>query len=200
MLNRRFFFGHARTWLFDGRLTQSQVSGLDGLLDEWERSHAHLDDRWLAYMLATAHHETDRAMQPVSERGGARYFRTMYDPEGARPALALRHGNTTPGDGARYRGRGFVQLTWKGNYERAGAVLGIDLVGEPDRALEPAIATRLLFEGMQRGWFTGRRLGDYFNPEREDWVGARRIINSLDKANLVASHARHYYAALSHTT
>jgi hypothetical protein len=200
MLNRQFFFTHARSWLFDGRLTQSQVDGLTGILDEWEHGHAHLDDRWLAYMLATAHHETDRALRPVVERGGAAYFRAMYDPEGARPALARRHGNTAPGDGQRYRGRGFVQLTWKNNYRQAGEALGIDLVGNPDRALEPAVATRLLFEGMQRGWFTGRRLADYFNPQREDWVGARRIINGLDKANLVAAYARQYYAGLSYTT
>jgi len=53
---------------------------------------------------------------------------------------------------------------------------------------------------MQRGWFTGRRLADYFNPTRGDWVNARRIINGTDKANLVASHAQAYYAALSYTT
>jgi len=124
----------------------------------------------------------------------------MYDPTGARPGLALRHGNTSPGDGPRYCGRGFVQLTWKCNYEKAGKVLGVDLVGNPDLALELPIATRLLFEGMQRGWFTGRKLADHFSPDREDWVGARRIINGTDKANLVASYARHYYAALSYTT
>lgn len=200
MLNRGFFFSQVRSSLFDGRLRQKQVDGLTGILDEWERAHARRDDRWLAYMLATAHHETDRAMQPIVERGGTEYFRMMYDPTGARPALARRHGNTMPGDGVRYRGRGFVQLTWKSNYEKAGKILGFDLAGSPELALEPAIATRLLFEGMQRGWFTGKRLADYFGPDREDWVGARRIINGLDKANLVASHARRYYAALSYTT
>ena len=54
--------------------------------------------------------------------------------------------------------------------------------------------------GMQRGWFTGRRLADYFNPERGDWVNARRIINGTDKANLIAGYGQAYYAAVSYTT
>lgn len=200
MLNKPFFYSHIRTHLFDGRLLPGQVKGIEGILDEWEAKHARKDDRWLAYMLATTHHETDRTMKPVRERGSTAYLTMMYDPTGARPRLALQHGNTSPGDGPRYCGRGFVQLTWKCNYEKAGKVLGLDLVGHPDLALELPIATRLLFEGMQRGWFTGRKLADHFNPTREDWVGARRIINGTDKANLVASYAKHYYAALSYTT
>ena len=200
MLNRQFFFGFVRTHLFDGRLTSAQVRGLSGILDEWESRHARRDDRWLAYMLATTHHETDRKMQPVREYGGPAYFRSMYDVAGARPQLAIRNGNTSPGDGARYFGRGFVQLTWKSNYAKAGTALGIDLVGNPDLALDLGVSTRIMFTGMQRGWFTGRKLADYFNPQRGDWVNARRIINGTDKASLVASYGQGYYAALSYTT
>jgi putative chitinase len=200
MINRQFFFSFVRTHLFDGRLTTAQVQGLGGILDEWESRHARRDDRWLAYMLATTHHETDRKMQPVREYGGAAYFKSMYDVAGARPRLAIANGNTTPGDGARYYGRGFVQLTWKSNYAKAGAALGIDLVGQPDLALDLAVSTRIMFTGMQRGWFTGRKLADYFNPQRGDWINARRIINGTDKATLVASYGQSYYAAISYTT
>jgi len=200
MLNREFFFGYVRQQLFGGRLRPAQVRGLSGILDEWEAHHARKDDRWLAYMLATTHHETDRTMQPIREYGGNAYFKAMYDITGSRPQLAARNGNTTPGDGIRYYGRGFVQLTWKSNYARAGSALGVDLVGEPDLALDLAIATRVMFIGMTRGWFTGRKLADYFNPARADWVGARRIINGTDKANLIAGYCQQYYAALSYTT
>jgi len=62
MLNRAFFFAYLRTHLFDGRLLGGQVKGMEGILDEWESQHARKDDRWLAYMLGTTHHETDRAM------------------------------------------------------------------------------------------------------------------------------------------
>ncbi|MGE3775086.1 MAG: glycoside hydrolase family 19 protein [Gammaproteobacteria bacterium] len=200
MLNRDFFFVYVRQHLFDGRLKLAQVHGLIGILDEWEARYAKKDDRWLAYMLATAHHETDRTMQPIREYGGQRWYRQMYDVSGARPQLAARNGNTAPGDGLKYYGRGFVQLTWKNNYARAGTALGVDLVGQPDLALDPALATRIMFLGMQRGWFTGRKLADSFNPQRGDWVGARRIINGTDKANLIAGYGQAYYAALSYTT
>lgn len=200
MLNRAFFFAYVRQHLFGGRLKSAQVEGLLGILDEWEARHARKDDRWLAYMLATAHHETDRSMQPIREYGGQVWFRQMYDLTGARPQLALRNGNTTPGDGLKYYGRGFVQLTWKSNYARAGAALGVDLVAEPDLALDLTLATKIMFLGMQRGWFTGRKLADSFNPERGDWVGARRIINGTDKATLIAGYGQAYYAALSYTT
>ena len=200
MLNREFFFGYVRQHLFDGRLRVAQVRGLLGILDQWEARYARRDDRWLAYMLATAHHETDRSMQPIREYGGNAYFKSMYDITGARPQLAARNGNTTPGDGTRYYGRGFVQLTWKSNYAKAGTALGVDLVADPDLALDLEVATRVMFLGMQRGWFTGRKLADYFNPQRGDWIGARRIINGTDKANLIAAYGQAYYAALSYTT
>jgi peptidoglycan hydrolase-like protein with peptidoglycan-binding domain len=53
-------------------------------------------------------------------------------------------GNTQPGDGARFKGRGFVQLTGRANYEQFGQVLGIDLVGQPDWANAPEVAALLL--------------------------------------------------------
>ena len=66
-INRKFFFDHARLTLFDGRISPSQLDGLTTILDTWEPAMAASDDRWLAYMLGTAHHETGRTMQPVRE-------------------------------------------------------------------------------------------------------------------------------------
>lgn len=200
MINRQFFFDRVRLGLFDGKLPQSQVAGVTAILDLLERDHGDGDDRWLAYMLATAHHETDRTMQPIREYGTAAYFRRMYDVEGARPALARRMGNTTPGDGARYCGRGFVQLTWKNNYAAMIGPTCVELVKFPERALELPVATEILFVGMMRGMFTGWKLGEFFGAKREDWVGARRIVNGRDKASLIAGYGRRYYAALSYTT
>ena len=53
---------------------------------------------------------------------------------------------------------------------------------------------------LWQGIFTGKKLGDYFNKTTEDWVNARRIINGLDKANLIAGHAKKFYGAISYTT
>lgn len=200
MLNRKFFFDRVRVELFGGSLRQAQVRGIEGILDEWEAGHAKQDDRWLAYMLATVHHETDRSFKPIKEYGGNAYFKRMYDVTGERPELAKRNGNTRPGDGPKYCGRGFVQLTWKDNYKAMSAVCGVDLVAHPDRAMELPVATKILFHGMINGTFTHKKLSDYFTPTREDWVNARRIINRLDKANAIADYGRRYYAAISHTT
>ncbi len=200
MINKKFFFERVRLDLFLNTLKQSQVTGLEGILDEWEARHAKKDDRWLAYMLATVHHETDRSFRPIKEYGGKKYFTRMYDVTGERKKLAERNGNTLPGDGPKYCGRGFVQLTWKNNYRAMSRVCGVDLVAHPDRAMKLPIATKILFHGMMKGTFTTKKLGDYFSPEQEDWVNARRIINGRDKAHLIADYAQRYYAAISYTT
>jgi hypothetical protein len=203
MINRAFFFERCRGPLFGGVLRQKQVEGHNIILDEWERNHARKDDRWLAYALATTCHETARTMQPIHERGGRNYFHWRYDIEGANPALARRLGNISPGDGVLFRGRGYVQLTGRANYERMGRLFDVDLTsGEAaaDRALEPALACGIMFAGMEGGLFTGKKFEDYFHGWTQDWRGARRIINGLDRADLVADHARDYYAAISYYT
>jgi hypothetical protein len=74
------------------------------------------------------------------------------------------------------------------------------LVNNAALALEVGNATKIMFTGMMDGDFTGKKLGNYFNKTTEDWVHARKIINGLDKANLVAGYAKLYYAAISYTT
>lgn len=183
MINRKFFFDRVRLSLFDGRLSRSQVAGLSALLDYWERYHEEGDDRWLAYVLATAHHETDRTMQPIEEygRGKGRVY-----------------GKRDPQTGKTYYGRGFVQITWKTNYAKLSKVVGEDLVEHPEKALELDIATKILFEGMIGGLFTGKKLRDYFNSKSDRWITARRIVNGMDKARLVSNYALHYYGAISY--
>jgi hypothetical protein len=78
--------------------------------------------------------------------------------------------------------------------------LHVDFVNHPERVLELRHATNIMFYGMINGIFTGKKLGKYFNSRTDDWIGARRIINGLDRAHLVASYARKYYAAISYTT
>ena len=200
-INRDFFFAHVRRALFDGSLRQSQVDGLEAILDYWEVREGARDDRWLAYLLATAHHETDRTMRPIREYGSAAYFTRLYDPPpaGGRPDTARDLGNIRPGDGARFHGRGFVQLTGRRNYADWSRRLGIDLVADPDLALDRAVAVRILVEGSLHGTFTGRKLSDYLHGGVSDWRNARRVINGLDKANLIAGYALKYYAAISYT-
>ncbi len=203
-INRKSFFDYVRGHLFDGSLKQAQVDGLTAILDKWEGEMADADDRWLAYMLATAHHETGRTMQPVRET-----FARTDDRAIAILERAFRAGRlpwvSTPywrkdADGKSWLGRGLVQLTHKANYVKMARATGLDLVDRPELAMDLKTAVDILFYGMIHGSFTGRKLSDYFAGRKQEWENARRIINGEDKKMLVASYAKEYYAAISYTT
>lgn len=160
---------------------------------------------WVAYALATTYHETAGTMQPVKEIGGAAYFTKMYDIRGDRPAKARELGNLTPGDGAKFAGRGYVQLTGRTNYAKATAKLralgiDVDLVAAPDRAMEPEIAATILVLGMREGWFTGRDIDDDLpvsGPARlAQFIASRDIINGRDKQEMIAQYAVDFQTAL----
>ncbi len=184
MIDRKIFFEGVRNRLFGGKLSQSQVDGMNTILDEWE--HRKLTDiRHLAYMLATTKWETAHTMQPIAEYGkGQGHSYGVPDTE----------------TGQAYYGRGFVQLTWKTNYQKMAALTGVDLVHHADLAMDPRIATLVLFAGMQDGLFTGRKLNDYFGPQTSDWVSARKIINGLDRAEEIAVLGRTFHEVLQAAT
>jgi putative chitinase len=184
LINRGFFFAQVRRTLFSNTLRQSQVDGLNAILDEWEAKYAADDDRWLAYALATTYHETDQQMQPIEEYGKGR---------------GTQYGKADPSTGQIYYGRGFVQLTWERNYKTMSDLLGVDFVHNPSLALKLNNATDILFIGMMKGLFTGKSLRDYFSGSKEDWVNARRIINGLDKAQAIAMYGHNFYSAISYT-
>jgi putative chitinase len=191
------FFGALRSGLLGPSLSPEEVSGCNAILDAckgWQMS-------WTAYALGTAFHETAHSMQPVREVGGEAYFHRMYDPNGLRPEIAKQLGNVHPGEGATYCGRGYVQLTGRGNYIRADEELKADgrLVRNPDAALEPALAARIMEAGMREGWFTGRRLDQFLKLPKEtraNFMAARRIINGQDRADLIADYAIRFQDAL----
>jgi hypothetical protein len=58
------------------------------------------------------------------------------------------------------------------------------------------VDAQVMFEGMIRGSFTGKRLSDFFNDAKTDWPNARKIINGLDRAEMIASYARQFHGAL----
>ena len=203
MINRTFFFSRVRSQLFTGKLSPGQVSGLTVILDAWDAQAASKDDRWLAYMLGTTFHETAFTMQPIHERGGASYFFNRYDKDGQHPDIAKRLGNSKSGDGVLFHGRGFVQLTGRTNYTKMSAAFSRNLTRDAaaaDGALEPPLAAKIMFKGMEEGVFTSKKLSDYFNGTKEDWTSARRIINGLDSAAKIALYAQDFYGAISHTT
>ncbi|NKJ34097.1 hypothetical protein [Rhizobium sp. SG570] len=201
------FFAAVRLSLFGGRLSTNQVNGMEAILVEWQDTP--FDQRWLAYMLATAFHEADNTMCAVSENLNysaaglcatfPKYFNASQAAAYARQpqrianhAYANRMGNGTEasGDGWRYRGRGLVQITGRDNYAKYG------IADYPDKALDPIKAVEILFDGMINGRFTGKKLADYFSATATDWVGARKIINGTDRAIDIAGYAKKFLAAL----
>lgn len=202
---RRIFFQEVRKSLFSGRLKQREVKGLDAILDGWAalpegaRNAAGGNDA-LAYVLATAFHETAATMQPVRETLALSDAEAMVRLErafrvGRLPTVKTPYWRPDA-EGRTWLGRGFVQLTHRRNYEAMSALTGIDLVSKPARAMEMAVAVEILVGGMREGAFTGFRLGDYFAAGKPDWTGARKIINGTDRAELVAGYARAFRAAL----
>jgi putative chitinase len=137
----------------------------------------------LAYVLATAQWETNHTFEPVKEA----YFIKAKDKEAWRKKN-LRY--------YPWYGRGFVQLTWEYNYKKAGEKIGVNLLANPDLAMEPRNAAEILVEGMKEGWFTGKKLSDYITLKASDFVNARRIINGTDKAKEIAAIARDWDAKL----
>ena len=132
-----------------------------------------------AYVLATAYWETARTMKTVVE--------AFWLSEAWRKAN-LRY--------YPWHGRGYVQLTWRANYIKAGNALGVDLTKDPDAALRPDVAVPVLVVGMRDGWFTGKKLAEYITLRRSDYFNARRIVNGMDKASEISILAKDYDAAL----
>jgi len=196
----RFFADVRAAGLLGSSLDQGEVDGLNAILHAC--GGAGWGKRFTAYALATADHETAGTMQPIRERGSREYLTRLYDIAGRDPARARRYGNTRAGDGVRYCGRGYVQLTWRANYEVATrelrkAGINVDLVENPDLAMRPDVAAFVMVNGMQHGWFTGVKLGDFITSNAYNFVKARKVINGLDCAEQIAHEAGLYLAALT---
>jgi putative chitinase len=121
----------------------------------------------LAQFLAQCAHETGDFAH-LEELGGNRYL-AKYDPT-VNPAKAKALGNTEAGDGARYKGRGFIQITGKANYTNAGQALGIDLVNNPELAARPDVAAKIAV------WYWQNRVAPYVQ-DFSDTRGVTKRIN-----------------------
>lgn len=181
-LNRKAFYDALRPTL--GALTQANVVGFEHVLNEALSRRTPIHD--LAYILATAWWESGKTMQPVRE---------AYWLSEAWRKKNLRY--------YPYYGRGLVQITWLENYQKASNLYGVDLVSNPDKAMDPKLSVRILFDGMDDGWFTGKALDDYIDGVDEaddedlrEYINARRIVNGTDKASEIGSLALTFERAL----
>jgi putative chitinase len=192
VFHRKKFFDAYRDRF--GPLTQPLVEALEYLLEKIENDKrfraTDTDRRMLAYCLATFKWETAHTFEPIDEIGSDVYFNKRYGPK---TKVGKMLGNTKEGDGARFHGRGYVQLTGRANYAKAKKLTGVDLLTEPDRAKERDLAYQIAIQGMLDGWFTGRKLAQYFKADgTADYEGARAIINGTDQYTRIADLGRRF--------
>ncbi len=161
-----------------------------------------------SYMLATVKHEVGEDMLPIVEnmnytsisRIRAVWPSRFPTNESAIPYIRNPEslGNRVYGgrmgngllEGYKYRGRGIgAQLTGFDNYKVFSDLLGIDLVGNPDLAMDVNTGSLVLYFGCMNGLFTGKKLERYINDKNVDYVNARACVNSdikLNGANIAA--------------
>jgi hypothetical protein len=188
--NPQAFFDSVReSGLFGSMLKPDQVKGLEAVLGAAKVAGWPL--AFIAYALATAAHETAYTMQPVRE--------AFWLSESWRRT----HLRYYP-----FYGRGYVQLTWRANYEKADRELGLGgrLNDDLDLAMDPDIAAKIMVKGMQEGWFAGDKTGQRHTLGRHvpangaasvaQFTSARRIINGTDKAGQIAGEAIKFQKAL----
>lgn len=197
-IDKPTFYAYVRRAPFGGRLTQQQVDGIDQLLDAWNR-HGTENMSQLAYVLAGVHHETGGRMVPVREGFAS-------TDQGARNAVAslFRQGKITrnyaePVNGVSYYGRGRIQNTHLENYQRLQDRFKMPFVSDPDILIRDGEADAVVtvighIEGI---WTKGaHKLRDYFGPGYDNPVGARRIVNGTDKAQLITTYYEAFLSAL----
>jgi putative chitinase len=170
-----------------GPLSESQLHGLDALLEFIDRDPAITDVRWAAYLLATVKWECANTWQPIEEFG-----------KGAKHSYG-KEVTVTGSDGKKYKnryyGRGYVQLTHEDNYRTMSQELnmGDELLIHPERVLKPAIAYKVISLGMTTGksFANGHKFADYSTGKKKmDYVGARHMVNGIDHNHDIAEIAK----------
>lgn len=184
-----------------GRLSQSQVDRLNFLVSMIDRDKS-ISYAQGAYIIATAWHEVGTNLLPIEEWGKGRkldYGRWQTNSKGQDYCYKNGNRNTVylrSEYDHLYYGRGYVQLTWFENYERASQKLGVDFLNNPELVLREEYAIKIMILGMKEGWFTGHTLSRHISQSKKDFVNARRIINGTNKANLIARYAEIFLSAL----
>lgn len=202
------FYDTVRQDIFGGSLTRSQVEGLRRIGSTCERAGLPIEQA--AYVLASVYHETGGRMQPVRET-----FADTDDQAIRRLGNAWTSGKLpwvkTPywrkdGNGRSWFGRGDIQLTHEDNYRKQQAKLSdhhlratsvpYQVHDNPEVALYPQTSALIAVLGMRDGDFTGKKLSDYIQPGKADYLNARRIVNGTDRAAQIAGYARHFEGAI----
>jgi putative chitinase len=123
----------------------------------------------LAQFLAQCAHESAN-FASMEERGTPAYFTKKYEKN---PRKAKILGNKIKGDGERYKGRGYIQLTGRDNYTRAGAALGLPLAQQPELAARPDVAAKVAV------WYWKNRVA----PKIKDFTNTGAVTKTINPAS-----------------
>jgi putative chitinase len=123
---------------------QDLVAATGARIDRAKTFLPFLEDAMHEFEINTAKRQAAFLPQIGHESGGLHWLVELWGPTPAQERYETRYdlGNIAPGDGFKYRGRGLIQLTGRGNYERCGQALGVDLIANPELLGEPALAAR----------------------------------------------------------
>jgi hypothetical protein len=204
-VNKDYFINNYHR-LFGKKLSAVKQNNIFTIIDAFENDDAMKSLRWLAYILATSMHESNDTFAPVAEgywiKPESKRVSSLYNYYTKNNPGALRTMFPNGKSGTAYYGRGrVVQLTHDFNYKLASLKIYGDLrlFNDPDMIINDAACDlAVTFRGMHEGWFTGYRLEQFFplGSNKANWRSARKIINGLDKANLIAGYAMKFYDLL----
>lgn len=125
----------------------------------------------LAQFLAQMKHESWDFTKLKEHPKGKRYFSRMYDIMHS-PRTAKILGNVKRGDGEKYHGRGFIQLTGRGNYQQVQDALDIPLIDNPDLASNPEVAAKIAV------WYWNKRV----RPFVRDFTDTASVTKKINPA------------------
>ncbi|WAW88587.1 peptidoglycan-binding protein [Xanthomonas citri pv. malvacearum] len=152
----------------DGRGRSTEGFGVDRessvrLIVKTALENGVTDPKQISYMLATAQHETRNFQAPEEDFGRSQARKLGYS------------------GGEEFYGRGYVHLTHDYNYAKFDKLLGLngEMVRNPDMAMQPEIAAKVLVVGMRDGLFTGKPLDRYIDNDSHDVYNARRVVNGV---------------------
>lgn len=205
-LDCEVFFKSARASVFGGALSQAQVDGCNAILTAC-RKYGVVDQHHVSHVLAEVRHETGGYMLPIKET-----VMPHHKDKNPSDATVIKRLNDAYAAGrlpwvsapywlAGWFGRGPIQATHEHNYKKIGDKIGVDLVKNRDRILEPEIGAASAVIGLRDGVYTGKKLADYNFPAALDAVPKahpRRMVNGVDGTDAaVSTFHRAFFVALT---
>jgi predicted chitinase len=195
-------------------MSRPQARAFEALLRIWDSHREWKDDRLLALTLATIASETAnfRVRSDILSFRSAERIHSLWPNRFPTAAAAVpfvnrpqslaeevykgRFGNTDPGDGWRYRGRGMAMLLGREEYARYSGIVGLDLVANPDWALIPEVGARVAFEAYFPA-STIAAVSKILAKDPNNWSDAIGAVSRVSDKNDIAIKSKVLYNCIT---